>query len=120
LTAAGRPWLAPLLAAVAGLLAYAVTLRGTFVYDDVAMVLLDKRVAEPGGFGRLWTEHYNGSAERPYRPLVSTSYWLQYRLHGPTAWPYHAFNVALHAVVCAQVAVRARPPARRRRRGARR
>ena len=97
---------APALLAIA---LYAVTLWGTFVYDDHTIVLNDPRVTQPGMWPRLLRERYLPvAADSLWRPVASLSYVLQYRLHRDLAWPYHAVNILLHAAVSAAVAELAR------------
>jgi protein O-mannosyl-transferase len=83
---------------------YAVTLGGTFVYDDVAVVLQDRRLANPRDWIQYWTDSYNFGVDNLYRPLVSMTYAVAHWLHPDTAWPYHAFNVLQHALVSVMVA----------------
>jgi hypothetical protein len=94
-----------LAAAVAALLVYAVTLAGTYVYDDVAIITLDPRVKSPALWYQFWTKDYfNGGLDNLYRPLVSMTYGVQWWLHGDRAWAFHLVNWLLHAAVAAAVA----------------
>jgi hypothetical protein len=100
-----RPPALPLL--IAGVLAvavFAVTLGGTFVYDDVDLLLEDPRLLHPDRWTELFTTSYNRGEDNLYRPLVSLGYLVQHRLHGRLAWPYHLVNVLLHAAVSMAVA----------------
>jgi hypothetical protein len=98
-----RPAVGAALVAVA---LYAVTLRGTYIYDDVEVVRTDVRVLEPGKWGRLWTQPYFVDAvDRLYRPLVSMSFAVENWLHGDRPWVFHLVNVLLHAGVSAAVAM---------------
>ncbi|MBC8109224.1 MAG: hypothetical protein H7Z14_21740 [Anaerolineae bacterium] len=91
--------------AVAALIVYAVTLGGTFVYDDFDVFAADARLRVPSTWSRYWTESYNGGVDNLYRPLVSMTYAIQWLIHGDEAkWPYHAVNWILHAAVAALVA----------------
>jgi hypothetical protein len=87
---------------------YAVTLGGTYVYDDRYIVLGDPRISNPSRWGEFWTKDYfNGGADNLYRPLVSLTYAIQWWLHGNSekaAWAFHAVNILLHAAVSAAVA----------------
>src|SRR5439155_23772183 len=87
---------------------YAVSIGGTYVYDDWDILFNDSRVAHPGQWKQFWTESYNGGVDNLYRPLVSMTYATQWRLHGDRAWAFHLVNVLLHATVCALVAEFAR------------
>ncbi len=97
-------------AAVLAALLYAVTLGGTYVYDDVAIVRDDPRVRGTSQWGQLWTRDYaNGSGiDNLYRPLVSSSYAVEWWLHGDRPWAFHLVNVLLHAAAAAAVAELAR------------
>src|SRR5215469_14286449 len=61
---------------------YAVTLRGTYIYDDVEIVRTDPRVLEPAKWGELWTRPYFVDAvDKLYRPLVSMSFAFENWVH---------------------------------------
>jgi protein O-mannosyl-transferase len=100
----------PALAAAALALAlYAITLGGTYVYDDVFIVTEDERLHDPSRWGEYWTtDYFAGGLDKLYRPLVSLSYAVQWWLHGDRPWVFHAVNWVLHAVVSALVAELAR------------
>lgn len=83
---------------------YAITIPGTFVYDDVAIIETDRRIADPAKWGEYWTDSYNFGVDNLYRPLVSMSYAIQHYLHGPWPMPFHLVNVMLHAFASALVA----------------
>jgi hypothetical protein len=110
--AAAGPALA---AALLALALFAVTLGGTYVYDDFDVFALDPRLRQPDQWYRYWTESYNFGVDNLYRPLVSMSYAIQWWLHGSDpridesdAWKYHLVNLLLHAAVSACVAEFAR------------
>ena len=97
-----------ILAAAAALVVYAVTLGGTYVYDDRYIILTDPRIDDVSRWGEYWTKDYFfGGADNLYRPLVSMTYAIQAKLHGRSegvAWLFHAVNWLLHAAVSASVA----------------
>ena len=98
-----------LLSAVVALALYAVTLGGTYVYDDVFIVTQDPRLHDASRWGEYWTsDYFAGGVDKLYRPLVSMSYALQWKIHGDRAWAFHAVNWVLHAAVSALVAELAR------------
>ncbi len=98
-------WLPSVTAAGLALLVYAVSLGGTYVYDDLAAIRLDPRVASPRLWGHYWTQAYFPDAvDNLYRPLVSMSYGIQWWLHGDRPWAFHAVNWLLHAAAAAAVA----------------
>jgi protein O-mannosyl-transferase len=105
-TPARRP---AILAALLSLLIYAVTLGGTYVYDDLYIVREDPRVLGSQSWRDFWTRDYNnGGVDNLYRPIVSMSYWLQWRVHGDRPWAFHLVNILLHAATAAAVAEFAR------------
>src|ERR1044071_9667058 len=96
------PWLVAALLAMA---LYAVTLWGSFVYDDRAVIRDDPRVTEPGRWVEYFKEPYLPGAPDPlWRPLPCLTYALQWRIHGGIAWPFHLINILLHAFASALVA----------------
>ncbi len=103
-----RDWRPAILSALAALAIYAVTLAGTYVYDDRYIVQLDPRVSDVAKWREYWTKDYfNGGADNLYRPLVSMSYAIQAKLLGNDerhAWTFHLVNWLLHAAVAAAVA----------------
>lgn len=94
----------PAISALLALLVFAITLNGVFIYDDVALLEKDARIADPSLWGQYWTDSYNFGVDNLYRPLVSMSYAIQYWLHGPRPMPFHLVNVLLHATASALVA----------------
>lgn len=101
-----RPHRMPaLVSAIAACLVYSVTLFGTYVYDDIAIVQNDSRVHQPRLWAQLWTnDYFNGGVDNLYRPIVSSSYAIEWFIHGNRPWIFHAVNIVLHALVCAMVA----------------
>src|SRR5688572_33388868 len=76
------PALPALSAALLALGLFAVTLGGTYIYDDFDVFQLDNRLRDPARWGRFWTESYNAGVDNLYRPLVSMTYAVQWWLHG--------------------------------------
>jgi hypothetical protein len=104
--AAARQHLPAIVSAALAIAVFAVTLGGTYVYDDVAILspTLDPRLDHPSLWGKYWTESYNQGVDNLYRPLVSMSYAIQWWLHGDRPWLFHLVNLLLHALVSACVA----------------
>jgi len=91
--------------ALIALLAFAVTLGGTFVYDDHLVLESDVRVHDLHHLGQIWSQAYvPDGADNLWRPIVSTSYAIQWAVHGNKPWPFHLVNILLHAAVAAMVA----------------
>ncbi len=106
MTPSTRSHLPALASALLALALFAVSIGGTYIYDDVAIIspVHDSRLADPSQWGRYWTESYNQGVDNLYRPLVSMSYAIQWWLHGDRPWAFHLVNVLLHAAVSAAVA----------------
>jgi hypothetical protein len=100
----------PALAAAALALAlYAVTLGGTYIFDDVQIITVDKRIQSPQMWKQIWTrDYFNGGVDNLYRPLVTQSFRFQWWLHGNRPWAFHLVNLLLHAAAAAAVAELAR------------
>ena len=113
--------LGPALAsALLALALYAVTLWGTYVYDDIIIARDDARLHDPARWGEYWTTAYfKGGLDNLYRPLVSLSFAVQWWLHGDKPWAMHAVNWLLHGAASALVAELALRLAGPRRPGAR-
>jgi hypothetical protein len=101
-----RLHLPAILSASLALLVYAVTIGGTYIYDDVAIISPDHdpRLDNPALWGKYWTESYNQGVDNLYRPLVSMSYAIQWWLHGDRPSLFHLVNILLHTLVSALVA----------------
>jgi protein O-mannosyl-transferase len=93
-----------LVAALAALLVYACTLRGTYIYDDIAVIQKDGRMDSVSKWKLFWTKQYTNAPDKLYRPLTSTTFAIQRALTGERAWPFHLVNWLLHAAVAAAVA----------------
>ncbi len=110
-----RPFAPATASALLAIALFAVSLGGTYIYDDFDVFQLDNRLRHPDQWWRYWTESYNGGVDNLYRPLVSMTYAVPWWLHGADqtidqsdAWKYHLVNVLLHAAVSALVAEFAR------------
>lgn len=96
------------------LLLYAVTLGGSYVYDDT-ILLEDPRFTHLDQAGKFWTQDYMpGAVDRLYRPLTCLTFAAEFFLHGDRPWIYHAGNALLFAGVSAAVAELGRRLAGRR------
>lgn len=91
----------------AGLLAYANTFSGDFVWDDASSVLLHRHVQDPSKFFQLFQEdqHAFGRGQGNfYRPLVSATFLIDFALSRPRAaeelspFFFHVTNLGWHVL----------------------
>jgi tetratricopeptide (TPR) repeat protein len=76
------------------LIAYLPAYGAGFIWDDDYYVLENTTLQSLQGLKHIWLDLF---ATPQYYPLVHTSFWLEYRLAGPSPHLYHFTNVALHA-----------------------
>src|SRR5262245_25078380 len=97
---------APILLLLAVALAYGLSLRNGFVFDDAIFVRDDRRVRSLNEAPRLFVEPLWGYLDddgvrhvhQYYRPLQTFPLALSRAIFAEQAWPAHALNVALHAI----------------------
>lgn len=91
-------WLASLSVVVAAGALYWPTLEAGFLtWDDEEMILANPLVLSPQGWSAIWTRTAQAPGWPNY-PLFYTSLWLNHHFWGLDPAPYHATNVALHAL----------------------
>lgn len=73
---------------------YRPALTGDFIWDDDLYLTRNPLIAAPDGLKQFWFS----TQAMDYYPLSSSLLWVEWRLWGPQAPPYHAVNVALHAL----------------------
>jgi hypothetical protein len=84
---------------------YAVTIGGTFVWDDRFIASADPRLHDASGWRLFFVQAYRPNAvDNLWRPLTSLTYWVQWRMVG-AAWALHLFNIIVHAGASALVAL---------------
>jgi hypothetical protein len=92
--------LAPLaLAAVLCTAAYANSLGGDFVFDDIVLIRDATHVHDIGQVPRMLSAMAE-SKGIGYRPVRTLTHMIEYRIFGPRTWGYHLTNVLLHIAVC--------------------
>jgi tetratricopeptide (TPR) repeat protein len=93
-------WLCSAALGLLGLLAYANSLHGVFIFDDTISIV------ENPNLRTLWSAKLLRSAWGESallgRPLVALSFALNYALHGLDVRGYHIGNIALH-LTCAML-----------------
>lgn len=97
-------FLPALASAALALLVFAISVGGTYIYDDITIIQTDERLVDPSLWWRYWAESYNQGVDNLYRPLVSMTYAIEWWLHGDRPWIFHLINVLLHAGVSACLA----------------
>ena len=89
-------------------LLYANTLNNGFVYDDMAVVVRNgfirdmdnlKHLFSPEYFARSGIGQMTNSGEGSWRPLVTFSYFIDYRIGGTKSTGYHLTNLFWHGAV---------------------
>ena len=97
---------AALIAAIVA--AYAVSLRGDFLWDDNLHITENPTIIGPLGLQEIWT-----TARAHYFPLVLTNFWAQHALWGLEPFGYRVVTLAFHlaaAVLLWRVLLRLRVP----------
>src|SRR5438270_6184912 len=74
-------------------LAYARVRHAGFIWDDEQHLTQNPVIVGPLSFADIWT-----SARAVYYPLVLTTFWILHKFVGLNPLPYHALNVAWHAL----------------------
>lgn len=98
-------------AAILGAIAFVPSLDNQFVYDDLASIVQNPLVNQPGPWHRFWREPYWArgiSPDKLYRPLTTWSFRANVTLSGqdkPEPRSFHLVNLALHALASAGVAL---------------
>ncbi len=82
--------LAPLIVAAAGILVYANSLGGAFLFDDLKRIVANRAVRSPGA---LW--EVLGSSQRPVTDLT---FAINYQLGGLRTLGYHIVNLLIHVL----------------------
>jgi len=84
----------PAVIAFAGVTAYANSLAGPFVFDDLDAVVGNPTIRHLGRIGIVLRAP--ASTVTGGRPVMNLSYALNYASGGLSVWGYHAVNLAIH------------------------
>ena len=76
-------------------IAYQPALSAGWIWDDDDYVTQNPVLRDGAGLVRIWTEP---TSLPQYYPLVHTSFWLHYQIHGLEPFGYHLVNVLIHAL----------------------
>lgn len=103
-----KPSVGALAAAALAAAAYANTLRGALLYDDVPDIVRNRFVRESDLVG-IFTEPswatWVGIGDAGFRPVTTATFALNHVVHGLGPFGYHLVNVALHAAVSALLVI---------------
>lgn len=90
------------------------TLFAGYVWDDVMLIEFNEHLLDPDAVTKSLTWHFwdtsvqTGVGGTYWRPLAKLSHAVLYRVDDAKPWPYHLFNIVLHALNSVLVAVWAR------------
>lgn len=101
-----RPWILTLVIAIVAMLPFTASVGGSFIYDDFMLVVGNELVRELR-IAELWSTEFFHNAKalhfQYFRPLVTTSWALDWALFGGHPAGFHATNLAIHAIVACLV-----------------
>jgi len=86
-------WFAVCGLVLATLVAYIPALGGGFLLDDDLLLTANPLIKSASGWWQFWCTHKTPD----YLPLMSDSFWIEWRLWGMNPAGYHATNILLHA-----------------------
>jgi tetratricopeptide (TPR) repeat protein len=86
-------WLLGVLLALATILAYLPVWHAGFVWDDDLLLTDNPLIKSPHGWHQFWFT----TKSPDYLPMMSSFFWVEWRLWGMNAVGYHVVNVLLHA-----------------------
>ena len=87
-------WIFGLFLLAATMIAYLPMWRAGFIWDDDLLVTANPLIKSPHGWYQFWF-----TTKTPdYFPVMSSFFWVEWRLWGMNAVGYHVVNVLLHAV----------------------
>jgi len=89
-------WFAVGLLIFTTLLAYSNSFTVPFIFDDRPAILENASIRHLWPIGDVLSPPSTGGNTVSGRPLLNLSLALNFAISGPSAWSYHAFNLALH------------------------
>jgi len=79
------------------LLTYANSFKNEFVYDDHSLIVENEFIKNPKNLTKIFSRDYFFLArEKSYRPLCTTSFFLDYSLWKLNVFGWHLTNLSLH------------------------
>jgi Flp pilus assembly protein TadD len=89
-----RGWAFALFVIAATVLAYQPMWHAGFIWDDDVLCTANPLIKSPHGWYQFWFTNKTPD----YFPVMSSVFWVEWRLWGMNAVGYHMVNVLLHAV----------------------
>jgi tetratricopeptide (TPR) repeat protein len=89
-----KSWVFAFILVVITFIAYIPAMRCGFIWDDDDHFTKNPAMTMPHGIRMIWSS----LAISRYYPLTLTTFWVERRLWGLHAMPYHVINIALHAL----------------------
>lgn len=77
------------------------TLTGSFLYDDIPLIVNNPRLHSLSQLGEIWTHGYwpDRAGLTLYRPVTQTVWSFLWTIGNGQTWPFHVVNLALGAAV---------------------
>jgi hypothetical protein len=94
ISVAARSWLPAGLLVLGTILAYLPMWHAGFIWDDNVLLTANPLIKAHDGWYHLWFT----TKSPDYFPVISSVFWVEWRLWGMNAVGYHIVNVLLHAV----------------------
>lgn len=94
-------YLAILIIGIWSFLVYYNSLSGEFVFDDESVVQTNLSIRSLSGIPKFFTadEGFHKVIGRYYRPIISTSYAIDYAIWGLDPYGFHLTNIIIH-IIC--------------------
>lgn len=89
-----------LIIAILAIAIYSNTLKNGFVYDDKYTIVNNTLIKSFDNLPLLLdkTAYFSRSEEITYRPVVTLTYFIDFKLYGLSPWGYHLTNIIIHAI----------------------
>ncbi len=97
-----KPLYLYLLTGIIAFIVYYNSLENDFVFDDDTVVLGDRAITNIYNIPKFFTaeEGFHKVIGRYYRPVVSSSYAIDYFLWGTVPMGFHLTNIIIHVISC--------------------
>lgn len=88
-------------------LVYGNSLRNSFIWDDMVLIVDNEGIAKWSRFWESFVRDFFDTADETiefkygyYRPIISLSYMADYSLWGAKPWGFHLSNTIFHTLCC--------------------